>query len=117
MFVASAILSCALALLFGLGGLEKITGNRRQASTAAKLDIPWHRYRLIAIPEIAASAGLLVGLAFAPFGIAAAVGLVLLMTGALLFRLRARDAVPFLLGDGMFIALAAAAVLLRLVTA
>jgi hypothetical protein len=117
MFIASATLSALLALLFGSAGLDKITGNRRQIDTAAKLEVPWHRYRLIAVPEIAASAGLLAGLAFAPLGIAAAIGLVLLMTGALLFRLRVHDAAPFLLGDGTFIALAGVAAVLRIATA
>jgi hypothetical protein len=66
------------------------------------------------IPEIAASAGLVAGLAVAPLGAAAAGGLVLLMAGAIRFRVRAHDSLPFLLGDAAFLLLAAATVVLRI---
>ena len=61
--------------------------------------------------------GALVGLVFAPIGIAAAGGLVLLMTGALASRIRVHDAAPFLLGDGTFIVLAAATAITRIASA
>jgi hypothetical protein len=35
---------------------------RTELDKAAKLKIPWPRYRLIAVPEAAAAAGLLAGL-------------------------------------------------------
>jgi hypothetical protein len=66
------------------------------------------------VPEIAASAGLTAGLVIAPIGVAAAIGLVLLMTGALAFRVRVHDATPFLVGGGMFVALAPATAILRI---
>jgi NAD(P)-dependent dehydrogenase (short-subunit alcohol dehydrogenase family) len=81
------------------------------------LNIPWHWFRLIAIPEIAASGGLLAGLAVAPLGAAAAIGLVLLMAGALSFRILVHDRFPLLLGDAAFLLLAAAAAALRIITA
>lgn len=76
--------------------------------TAEKLRIPWRRYRWIAVPEIAASAGLLAGYASATLAAAAAGGLVLLMAGALAFRVRVRDSPGFLFGDAMLLGLAAA---------
>jgi hypothetical protein len=77
----------------------------------------WPRYRLIAVPEAAAAVGLLAGLAVAPLGVAAATGLVALMAGALAFRIRVHDAIPFLLGDAAFLVLAVVTATLRAVTA
>lgn len=70
----------------------------------------------IAVPEAAAAAGLLAGLAIAPIGIAAAAGLVALMVGALAFRIRAHNAIPFLLADVMLLVLAAVTATLRSLT-
>jgi hypothetical protein len=117
MFVATIVLSAVLALLFAAGGAGKLAGVRRQVETARHLNIPWQRFQLIGIPEIAASGGLLAGLAVAPLGVAAASGLVLLMAGALGFRVRAHDRFPFLLGDAVFLLLAATTAVLRIVTA
>jgi len=95
MFIAAAVLAGLLAALFASAGGDKFRGAQRQVDTGAKLGIPWRRYRLIGVLEVAASAGLLIGLVIAPIGVAAAVGLVLLMTGALAFRIRVHDAAPF----------------------
>src|SRR5437016_5983735 len=95
MALAVDTLSFVLALVFGAGGVSKFTRAERQVDTADRLNIPWPRYRLIGIPEVAASVGLLVGFAIASVGAAAAVGLVLLMSGALIARLRVHDSAPF----------------------
>jgi len=117
MSVATVVLSVLLAFVFGAGAAGKLTKARSEAGKASKLKIPWPRYRLIAVPEAAASAGLLAGLAVAPLGIAAAAGLVALMAGALAFRLRVRDAIVFLAGDAALLVLAAVTATLRAVTA
>lgn len=117
MFIAAAALAGLLALLFASAAGDKFRGAQRQVDTAVKLGIPWRQYRLIGVPEVVASVGLLVGLVIAPIGVAAAVGLVLLMIGALAFRIRVHDAAPFLLGDGMFIVLAAATAIVRIASA
>ena len=113
MFLAAAVLAGFLALIFGAGAVGKLTGLRSQVDTAAKLRITWRRYRLIAVPEAAAAAGLLAGLGFAPLGIAAAAGLILLMAGAVAFRLRVHDAVQFVLGDTALLVLAGITIALR----
>jgi hypothetical protein len=117
MFVATVVLSGLLALVFGAGAAGKLTRARGELSKAAKLGIPWPRYRLIAVPEAAAAAGLLAGLGIAALGVAAAAGLVALMTGALAFRIRVRDAIPWLLGDAAVLVLAAVTATLRAMTA
>jgi hypothetical protein len=113
MFIAAAILSGLLAFVFGAGAVGKLTRMRSQVDTAAKLHISWPRYRLIAVPEAAAAIGLLVGLGVAPLGVAAAIGLVALMAGAVVFRLRVHDAFGFVAGDTMLLLIAGVTAALR----
>jgi hypothetical protein len=117
MFVATVVLSGLLAFVFAAAAAGKLTKMRTELDKATKLKIPWPRYRLIAVPEAAAAAGLLAGLGIAPLGIAAAAGLVALMAGALAFRIRVRDAIPFLAGDAVVLVLAAVTATLRALTA
>ena len=74
---------------------------------------PLARYRLIGVAEVAAAAGALVGLAWAPLGVAAASGMALLLLGALTVHRRAGDslweAVPALVALGVSLAYLAAA--------
>jgi hypothetical protein len=112
-FVAD-LFSGLLALVFGSAALAKLLRQRQQVQTAEKLRIRWDRYRWIAAPEAAASAGLVIGYASAPFAVAAAIGLVCLMAGALAFRLRVHDSAGFLFGDAALLGLAAATAVLRI---
>jgi len=114
MGLVADVFSGVLVLAFGGAAIGKLVRQRQQVQTAEKLLIPWDRYRLIAVPEAAATVGLLIGYATAPIGAAAAIGLVFLMAGALAFRLRAHDSVGFLLGDATLLALAAATAALRI---
>ncbi len=59
--------------------------------SAAHFGIPWNRYRLIGVAELAAAAGVLAGLWWHPLGVAAAAGMVLLLLGAVLTHRRAAD--------------------------
>jgi hypothetical protein len=108
------LFSGLLVFAFGSAAIGKLVRQRQQVQTAEKLRIPWARYRWIAAPEAAASVGLLIGYASAPFAAAAAIGLVVLMAGALAFRLRIHDAAGFLLGDAALLGLAAAIAVLRI---
>jgi DoxX-like family len=117
MFTATVVLSGLLAFVFGAGAAGKLTKMRSEVDKASKLKIPWPRYRLIAVPEAAAAGGLLAGLGIAPLGVAAAAGLVALMAGALAFRIRVHDAIPWLLGDAAVLVLAAVTATLRALTA
>ena len=111
--VVADLFSGLLAFVFGSAAIGKLARQRQQVQTAEKLRIPWSNYRWIAAPEAAGSVGLLIGYASAPFAIAAAVGLAILMAGALTFRLRIHDSAGFLLGDAALLGLAAATAVLR----
>jgi len=106
--------SAALAKLLRQKLLAKLLRQELQVQTAAKLQIPWDRYRLIGVPEAAAAIGVLIGYASAPFGAAAGIGLALLMAGALFFRLRVHDSVGYLLADAALLGLATATAVLWL---
>jgi hypothetical protein len=109
------LLSGLLAFVFGGAAIGKLLRQRQQVQTAEKLRIPWHRYRWIAAPEAAASVGLLIGYASASFAAVAAIGLVVLMAGALAFRVRIHDSAGFLLGDATLLELAAATAVLSMI--
>src|SRR4051794_21961136 len=91
MFVITIILAVLLALGFAASGMQKLTGAKMMVDGAAHLGIPYSRYRLIGVLEILAAIALIIGLWVAPLGIAAGVGLVLLMLGAVIFHIRAGD--------------------------
>ena len=114
MALTADLLSGVLIFVFGSAAVAKLLRQKQQVLTAEKLQIPWERYRWIGAPEAAASVGLLIGYLSAPFAAAAAIGLVLLMAGALVFRLRIHDALGFLLGDAVLLGVAVATTVLRL---
>ena len=115
MMLVADLFSGLLVFAFGGGAIGKLVRQKQQLQTAEKLRIPWGRYRWIGAPEAAATIGLLVGYARAPFAAAAAIGLVVLMAGALTFRLRIHDSAAFLLGDAALLGLAAATAVLRII--
>jgi DoxX-like family len=89
MFVTVSLLLAAACLLPAAG---KLLGHPKMRQSAAHFKIPWPRYRLIGAAELAAAAGILAGLWRHPLGLAAAAGMTLLLTGALLTHRRAGDA-------------------------
>src|ERR1700758_368297 len=88
MFVAISLLLAAACLLPAAG---KLLSHPRMRQSAEHFGIRWPRYRLIGVAELAAATGVLAGLWWHPLGIAAAVGMTLLLTGALITHRRAAD--------------------------
>lgn len=93
MLVVAIVLAVLLAVGFALAGVQKVSGATAMMESADHLGVPRERYRLIGGLEILAAVGLIVGIFVSALGIAAAVGLVLLMAGAVAFHLRAGDKV------------------------
>jgi uncharacterized membrane protein YphA (DoxX/SURF4 family) len=85
-------LSLLLAAACVLPGSAKLLAHPRMRKAAAHFGIHWRGYRLIGVAELAAAIGVLIGLWWHPLGVAAAAGMVLLLTGALLTHRRAGDA-------------------------
>ena len=88
MFITISLLLAAVCLLPAAG---KLLGHPRMRQSAAHFGIAWPRYRLIGAAELAAAAGILTGLWWHPLGVAAAAGMVVLLTGALITHRRALD--------------------------
>ena len=88
MFITISLLLAAACLLPAVG---KLTGNPKMRQSAAHFGIPWSRYRLIGVAELAAAAGVVIGLWWHPPGVGAAAGMALLLIGALITHRRAKD--------------------------
>jgi hypothetical protein len=105
MFIALSLLLVAVCVLPAAG---KLLGHTKMRRSAGRFGIPWPRYRLIGVAELAAAAGVLTGLFWRPAGLAAAAGMTLLLLGALVAHRRAHDtiadAVPALVALAVTIA-------------
>lgn len=88
MFTTLSLLLAAACLL---PGTAKLTGHPKMRDSAARFGIRWQRYRLIGLAELAAAAGVLIGLWWHPLGVAAAAGMAVLLSGALITHHRAKD--------------------------
>ena len=88
MFVTISLLLAVACLLPAVG---KLTGQPTMRQSAEHFGIPWSRYRLIGVAELAAAAGILMGLWWHPLGVAAAAGMAVLLIGALVTHRKAAD--------------------------
>jgi hypothetical protein len=90
MFVALSLLLVAVCLI---PAAAKLTGHPTMRHAATHFGIAWRRYRLIGVAELAAAAGVLVGVFWRPAGLLAAAGMILLLVGALISHRRAHDSI------------------------
>jgi uncharacterized membrane protein YphA (DoxX/SURF4 family) len=91
MFIATIVLSALLAVAFlGSGGL-KLVGAKQSLQMRDQLQVGAQLWRLVGALEIAGGVGLAVGFVIPVIGIAAAVGLALLMVGGIVAHARAQD--------------------------
>ena len=90
MFLALSLL-LALACMAPAGA--KLAGAPAVRESAAHFGIPWNRYRLISVPELAAAIGVLAGLRHPALGVAAACGMAIVLLAALIAHRRARDSI------------------------
>jgi hypothetical protein len=108
--VAKIIVTALLAAMFAFAGLIKVVGVRQSLAIRDHLGVDPTQWRLIGLLELAGVAGVLAGLKWAPIGIAAAIGLTLLILGAIVFHVRASDSVadtaPAVIGLGLAVATA-----------
>jgi len=92
MFLAYTILAILRAAQIGYSSVAKL----RHAPRVVKIivegaNVPMQWLPWLAACEIAGAAGILIGIAWAPLGIIAALGLVLYFVGAIIAHLRAGD--------------------------
>jgi uncharacterized membrane protein YphA (DoxX/SURF4 family) len=108
--IADVIVTVLLAALFAFAGLIKLFGVRQSLAIRDHLGVKPAQWRMIGILELAGVTGVLVGLAWPPIGVAAAIGLSLLALGAIVFHGRASDSAadtaPAVIGLGLAVATA-----------
>jgi DoxX-like protein len=93
MDTATVIVTILLAALFTFSASIKLLGVAKSLEIGAHLGVKPLHWRLIGVCELAGVAGVLVGLVWAPIGVAAAIGLALLTVGAIAFHARASDTI------------------------
>ena len=91
MDTATVVVTILLAVLFTFAASIKLLGVPQSLAIRDHLGVKPLQWRLIGGCELAGVAVALVGLLWAPIGIAAAIGLALLSIGAIAFHLRASD--------------------------
>lgn len=92
MYITAGILSGLLALLaLAAGGPKMVLKGDVSASLQSHMGLSAGLVRFIGLAEVAAGVGLIVGLFWQPLGIAAAVGMALLMVGAVGYHFRVGD--------------------------
>jgi len=106
MFVATVVVSGLLALVVIGSAAGKLSKQPKVIEMLTGLGVPEAWIPRLAGAELAGAIGLLIGLAVAPIGMAAAVGLICYFVGAVITHIRANDkqiAVPIVLA-GMAVA-------------
>lgn len=97
-----------LAAACPLPAAGKLLAHPQMQASAAHFGISWSQYRLIGVAELAAAAGIIAGLAVPALGVAAAVGMIVLLGIALVVHRRAgdspKDAIPALVALGFSVA-------------
>lgn len=116
MSTAYVVLGAITIMLIGIPGALKLAGHQRMREGAEHLGIPWSRFRLIGVLEATAVVGIAIGFAWRPLGVAAGIGVVALMVGALSFHARARDKFADMMGAALVLACAAAYVVVGIVS-
>jgi hypothetical protein len=92
MFIALVVLTVLLAAMCLSSASMKLRKHEKVVSViGGTVGVPARYFPVLAALELAGAAGILIGLRFAPLGIAAAVGLVLYFVGALIGHLRVGD--------------------------
>jgi len=92
MFVATAIVSVLLAALLALAAIRKLTHQERIVQSYLRVGVPEDKLNYLAIILLTGAAGLILGLLWAPIGVAAAIGVICYFIGAVAFHIRANDA-------------------------
>jgi DoxX-like family len=92
MSVALAIISILLAALLAFAAVRKLSHAEHVVRTYVRVGVPEDKLDYLAMILLAGAAGLLLGLAWPPIGVAAAAGVVCYFILAIASHIRADDA-------------------------
>ena len=114
MFIATVVVTVFLTVALVASAIGKLTKNEGATSAVLGVGVPAERIPVLAALELAGAVGLVIGLFWAPLGIAAAIGVVLYFLGAVIAHLRVKDKA---FGPAAFLlVVAVAALVLRSIT-
>jgi hypothetical protein len=115
MSVAAAVVSVLLAALLAWAAVRKLSHRERIVQSYLRVGVPEDKLNYLAVILLAGAAGLVLGLWWAPLGVAAAIGVICYFIGAVAFHVRSGDTanLPTPLA---FAATAVVALVLRLAT-
>ncbi|WP_151774770.1 DoxX family protein [Streptomyces abyssomicinicus] len=91
MFIAYVVLAVLLSLVLFVSARGDITRDPKVTEQLKAVGVPDGWFVPLGLVKIAGALGLLVGIAYRPLGVAAAIGLVLYFVGAVITHLRAGD--------------------------
>jgi hypothetical protein len=115
MFALTAAVSALLAFLLAFTAVRKLSHRPEVVASYTRVGVPEEKLNYLAMILLAAAAGLILGLVWAPIGVAASAGLIVYFVVAVAAHLRAHDEehlpTPLTLE-----AIAIAALILRLAT-
>lgn len=117
MFIVVSVLSVLLAVNFAWYGGGKLIDAKPAVEALDAVGVGAQLRKTIGVLEILGAVGLVAGLWLAPIGVAAAIGLALLMAGALVYHLRAGHRGGELMMPAVLLVLTVVTAVLRLVTA
>ena len=89
--IAKIVVTALLAAMLGFAGSIKVIGVAQSLTIRDHLGVKPVQWRMIGALELAAVAGVLIGLSWPPIGVAAAIGSALLLLGAIGFHVRSSD--------------------------
>ena len=95
----SIVLAIITGALFLVTGGVKVLGVKQSLEIRDHFGMQPGLWRIIGTLETAGAVGVLIGIAVPELGVAASVGLVCLMLGAIASRLKVKDSVLLILGD------------------
>jgi hypothetical protein len=91
MFLATVIVAALLAALMSYAAVRKLSHRSEVVASYARVGVPEARLDLLAVTLLAGAAGVLVGLFWAPLGIAAALAIVVYFLVAIAAHVRSDD--------------------------
>ena len=92
MSTITAVVTVLLAAILAFAAVRKLTHREDVVATYAKVGVPEERLNQLAFVLLLGAAGLLLGLAWAPIGIAAAAGVAVYFVLAIVAHVRHDDA-------------------------
>jgi DoxX-like family len=92
MSVATIVLSSLLAMALTYSAVRKLSHQPEVVATYTRVGVPEDKLNYLAVILLAAAGGLIVGLLWAPIGIAAAIGLIVYFVVAIAAHIRHHDA-------------------------